>query len=50
MKNIVAYYRLSKKSRNGLNYGIETQKKIVLELTCALLQSHLYGIETQFFE
>jgi DNA invertase Pin-like site-specific DNA recombinase len=29
MKNIVAYYRLSKKSKNGLNYGIETQKMIV---------------------
>jgi DNA invertase Pin-like site-specific DNA recombinase len=29
VKNIVAYYRLSKKSKNGLNYGIETQKMIV---------------------
>lgn len=34
MRNIVAYYRLSKKSRNGMNYGIETQKMIV---------HHFYG-------
>jgi len=43
MKNIVAYYRLSKKSRNGLNYGIETQKMIV---------NHFYGeqIVREYYE
>jgi DNA invertase Pin-like site-specific DNA recombinase len=43
MKNIVAYYRLSKKSRNGLNYGIETQKMIV---------HHFYGdqIVKEYYE
>ena len=42
-KNIVAYYRLSKKSKNGLNYGIETQKMIV---------HHFYGeqIVREYYE
>ncbi len=43
MENIVAYYRLSKRSRNGLNYGIETQKMIV---------HHFYGpqIVREYYE